>query len=82
MGHSTTTSEDVDAATITASGTILLSTVGAFSVPGVIGADEDVFQFTPTTLGTNTAGNFAMFLDLSTIGISTGANVNAVEFVP
>jgi subtilisin-like proprotein convertase family protein len=82
VGLSTTTSEDVDAAGITPTGTILLSTLGSFSVTGATGADEDVFQFTPTTLGTNTAGSFAMFLDLSTIGISTAANINAVELVP
>jgi hypothetical protein len=82
VGLSTTSSEDVDAAGITPTGTILLSTLGSFSVTGVTGADEDVFQFTPATLGTSTTGSFSMFLDLSTIGISTGANVNAVELVP
>jgi endonuclease I/fibronectin type 3 domain-containing protein len=79
VGLSTNNNEDVDAACVTSSGEILLSTLGAFSVTGVSGDDEDVFQFTPTALGTATSGSFAAFLDLSTLGIATSADVNAVE---
>jgi hypothetical protein len=66
---------------VTSTGKLLLSTLGSFSVTGVSGADEDIFQFTPTSLGTNTAGTYLMYLDLSTKGISTWANVNAVEII-
>lgn len=75
----TNNNEDVDAACITSTGEILLSTIGTFSVTGVAGEDEDVFKFTPTGLGTVTTGTYATFLDLSAIGIPTGADVNAVE---
>ena len=82
VGLSTNFNEDVDAASLTPGGTVLLSTLGAFSVTGVSGADEDVIEFTPTSTGATTAGSYAMLLDLSAIGIATGANVNAVEQVP
>ncbi len=78
----TNNNEDVDAACITSTGHLLLSTLGAFSVTGVAGSDEDVFDFTPTALGTATSGTYAAFLDLSTLGIATSANVNAVELLP
>lgn len=48
-------------------GRIYLSTVGNFSVPGLRGADEDVFVFTPSpsSTGDNTSGTYeqAPFLD-------------------
>jgi hypothetical protein len=82
VGLSDGGSEDVDGVGLTPAGTILLSSLGAFSVPGVSGADEDILEFTPTQLGTTTSGTYAMLLDLSTLGIATSANVAAVEFVP
>ena len=81
VGLSTDSGEDVDAAALTNAGQLLLSTLGSFSVPGVSGADEDVVRFTPTSLGSNTAGTYQMYLDLSTLGISTTANVNAIEIL-
>ncbi len=82
VGLSTSSDEDVDAAGITTDGTILLSTVGPFSVTGVSGEDEDVFEFFPTQLGTTTSGTFAAFLDLSAIGIDPSEDVGSVEEVP
>jgi len=72
--------EDVDAAAIRPTGAILLSTIGNFAVPGVSGANEDVLQFTPTTLGSSTSGTYSMHLDLSALGIATSEDVGAVEF--
>jgi hypothetical protein len=72
--------EDVDAADIRADGTILFSTLGSFSVPGGLnGGDEDVIRFTPTQLGANTAGSYALLLDLSALGIASSADVGSVE---
>jgi hypothetical protein len=71
--------EDVDAVALSGS-TLLLSTLGNFSVPGVSGADEDVLRFTPTRLGATTSGIHAMFLDLSAKGIATAENIGALEF--
>ena len=81
VGLSQTADEDVDAACLTSAGTLLFSTVGNFSVTGLTGADEDVAQFSPTSWGTNTAGTYSMYLDLSTLGISTAADVSSLELV-
>jgi acid phosphatase type 7 len=72
--------EDVDAAAIGAGGEIYLSTRGAFSVSGLAGEDEDVFVFSPTSLGRPTAGSFspALFFDGSTFGLE-GTNVSGVD---
>lgn len=82
VGLSTDANEDVDGVGLRATGNILLSTVGAFSVTGVTGADEDAFQFTPTTLGATTAGTFQMVLDLSALGIDPSENIGSLEEVP
>jgi hypothetical protein len=74
VGLNTTNGEDVDAAAVDATGKIYLSTLNAFSVTGVSGADEDVFVFTPTTLGSSTTGTFSStrYFDGSIYGL--GAN--------
>ena len=75
------TSENVDAVTRALAGDFLLSTTGGFGVPGVSGNNEDVLEFAPSQLGTSTSGSYSMFLDLSTVGISTGADVGALHIV-
>ena len=74
VGLSSSGSEDVDAAALDASGKIYLSTLGKFSVTGMSGADEDMFVFTPATLGTSTTGAFdpTLFFNASVYGL--GAN--------
>jgi len=52
-------------ADVTNAGTLLLSTLGNFSVSGLAGADEDVCRFAPGSLGSNTAASFSMMLDVS-----------------
>ena len=80
VGLSDNGTEDVDAAALLPGGQILLSTEGSFAVPGVSGTDEDVAQFTPTSLGANTAGTWSMFLDLSALGIAGAADVGALDW--
>ncbi len=77
----TSSGENVDAASSTAAGTILLSTTGNFSVTGASGADEDVFQFTPTALGSTTSGSFVGYYDGTAEGIASGADVGACELL-
>jgi hypothetical protein len=64
--------EDVDALALDASGRIYLSTTGNFAVSGRSGADEDVFVFTPSSLGPTTQGSFApaLFFDGSAHGLA------------
>ncbi|MCK6545323.1 hypothetical protein L6R52_05595 [Myxococcota bacterium] len=72
----TTIDEDIDALAILADGRILISTLGAFSVTGVTGEDEDIIAFTPTTTGANTAGTFAMYFDGSDVALGGVANLD------
>jgi len=72
--------EDVDALAVTPSGGIYLSTTGGFAVPGISGADEDVFVFTPSSLGTATSGTYvaALFFDGGVLGLA-GNDVTAID---
>jgi hypothetical protein len=68
-----TTNENIDAASVDAAGNIYLSTTGSFSVSGLSGADEDVFVFSPASLGGSTSGSFvtSLLFDGSTFGLSS-----------
>ena len=68
----TASGEDVDAAAVGADGKIYLSTVNNFAVTGVSGADEDVFVFTPSSLGATTAGTYSptLYFDGSAFGLA------------
>jgi hypothetical protein len=78
----TDSNEDIDAAGIRADGSLLLSTVGPFSVTGLSGADEDAFEFTPTQWGATTAGTYQMILSLSALGIDPTENIASLEVEP
>ena len=54
-GSDVTLSSDVDSVSVATNGDIYLSMGGNFTVPGVSGADEDVFVCRPTSLGNTTA---------------------------
>jgi sugar lactone lactonase YvrE len=64
--------EDVDGASVDSSGRVFLSTADTFAVPGLSGADEDVFVFNPTQLGPTTAGTYSpsLFFDGSSFGLA------------
>ncbi len=74
--------ENVDGVAIRPDGKVLLSTTGVFGVPGLTGADEDVFVFTPVSLGPVTAGPYAPFFVGFTAGLPADADVGAVEQLP
>jgi len=79
----TTTSEDIDAFSILSDGRILISTVGSFAVPGITGTGNDVLVFTPTSIGDNTAGSWAVSFRGATYGLNTSAgNVDAISLLP
>lgn len=65
--------EDIDALGVLADGSLHLSTVDAFAVPGLSGADEDVFTCQPTQLGPTTACTYptGLVLDGSTVGLAS-----------
>ncbi|MCI0630326.1 MAG: S8 family serine peptidase [Phycisphaerales bacterium] len=79
VGLADSSSEDVDAVSILNSGLISLSTLGSFSVTGLSGANEDVFDFSPTSLGSTTAGSYSAFFVGVSAGVPSGADVGAAE---
>ena len=52
--------EDIDALVVGDAGQIYLSTNHDFFVPGLTGGDDDVFVFTPSSLGASTSGTYAL----------------------
>ncbi len=88
-------SEGVDAFTFLSDGSILVSTVGSFSVsstysapgfgsgPVVSGAGEDVLRFTPSTVGDNTTGSWSLYFDGSDVGLSGASeNIDSLSVLP
>ena len=70
--------EDIDAFDVLSDGRIILSTLGSVQVPGVSGGrDEDLLQFTPTSIGSNTSGTWEMYFDGSDV-IDAAHDVDAV----
>jgi len=80
----TTSGEDIDAVDFAPDGRLLLSTLGSFGVSGASGADEDLIAFTATSLGSNTAGTWAVYFDGSDVGLnsSSSEDVNGVWVDP
>ncbi|MCA9993611.1 MAG: hypothetical protein KDE29_21665 [Anaerolineales bacterium] len=70
----TASGEDVDAIGLLPDGSLVISTVGAYSVAGASGADEDLVVFNATSLGTNTSGTFAIYFDGSDVGLNTSSS--------
>lgn len=63
--------EDIDGVAVGAANSVYLSTIGAFSIPGLSGQDEDVFVFSATALGAATTGAYAspLYFDGSAYGL-------------
>ncbi len=79
-----TSAEKIDSLTVLPDGRLLLSTTGNPSLPGLTtGRDEDVLAFTPTSLGTVTAGSWSMYFDGSDVGLadSSDEDVDALDVV-
>ncbi len=71
--------EDIDAIAIAPDGRLVISLLGAGSATGSTTVqDEDVLVFTATSLGSATAGSFAMYFDGSDVGLSTNAGEDLV----
>lgn len=66
--------EDVDGVYLTASGDLLISTLGGYSVPGASGSDEDLIRFSPTSLGSSTSGSWSIEFDGSDVGLNNSGS--------
>ena len=70
----TTNGEDTDAIHLLANGNLIISTKGSHNVPGVSGADEDLLQFAPTSLGSTTAGTWTRYFDGSDVALNNSGS--------
>lgn len=70
--------EDVDGVWIDSSGRLVLTTNGAFDVPGAAGNGSSLFRFTPTSLGDNTAGSYSSFWTAPSALATSTMNVDGV----
>ncbi len=76
----TTTAENIDAVNRLADGRLLISTKGTAAVPGLKGQNRDVLAFTPSSLGENTAGSWAMYFDGSDVALAAkGENIDGLH---
>jgi hypothetical protein len=69
-----TDSEDLDALTVLADGTLIVSTIGNYQVPGLAGDDADLIAFRPQRVGKDTAGVWSLYFDGSSIGLKANSN--------
>ncbi|MCE7987714.1 MAG: hypothetical protein DYG89_41655 [Caldilinea sp. CFX5] len=74
--------KDVDAFAFRADGSLLLSFNGPMVIPGQGPVDDsDLVAFTPTRLGSDTAGSFALYLRGADVGLTTdGEDIDAIGF--
>jgi len=79
VGLEDAVNEEMDALDLLPDGRILLSTLANSTLPGLSGADEDLLAFTPTTLGENTSGSWAMYFDGSKAGIGLGDSAEDID---
>jgi hypothetical protein len=73
--------EDLDALELNGGGALLISTLGDATVNGggLSVVEQDIVRFTPTGLGVNTAGSWALRFDGSDVGLTTGGeNIDAM----
>jgi hypothetical protein len=83
VGLADTTAEKIDGLSRLSDGRILISTTGNPSVAGVVGNDEDILAFTPSTLGDNTSGTWSLYFDGSDVGLAEASDedINALDVV-
>jgi len=70
----TTNGEDIDAIDFAPNGDLVISTIDVFSVSGVSGGDEDLIEFSATSLGSTTSGAWSWYFDGSDVGLADTAN--------
>jgi hypothetical protein len=76
--------QNIDAFHITKEGTILLSIIEDTPVAGLGKVDDsDILMFRPTSLGSNTAGSFSIYLKGSSVGLTYSPDdVDAIDMLP
>ncbi|MEM7586959.1 MAG: M36 family metallopeptidase, partial [Acidobacteriota bacterium] len=70
---------EIDGLALLAGGDLLLSFRQAGTVGGLSVDDSDIVRFTPTSLGSNTAGSFSIYFDGSDVALtSNGEDVDGI----
>ncbi len=69
-----TAGERLDAIARLFDGTLLLSTTGFASVPGLTGQDEDLLAFGPSSTGPDSSGTWSPYFDGTGVGLADGDN--------
>ncbi|MEM7130407.1 MAG: putative Ig domain-containing protein [Chloroflexota bacterium] len=67
----TSNGEDINGMTILDDGRLVLSTLGNVKTTNLTAKDEDLILFTPTQLGSDTAGSWSLYFDGSEVGLNT-----------
>ena len=77
-------SADIKAFTLLSDGSLLMSFNKVIDISGLGTVDDsDIVRFIPTSLGSNTTGSFEMYLDGSSVGLTTnGEDIDAIGFTP
>jgi cytochrome c peroxidase len=78
----------IDGMCLLPDGDILLSFTTQVMIPGLIGGpsgnlidDSDIVRFTPTSLGSTTAGSFTFYFDGSDVGLTrSGEDIDTITF--
>jgi hypothetical protein len=84
VGLGSSSAADITAFRIMDDGSILMSFVGATTIPNVGSIDDsDIVRFVPTSLGTNTAGTYEWYFDGSDVGLTTNSeDVDGLGLLP
>ncbi|MCA9923644.1 MAG: hypothetical protein KC421_14800 [Anaerolineales bacterium] len=72
--------EAIDAFALLPNGNLVMSTIGTADV-GFYAQDEDLMEFSPTSLGSDTSGSWSLYFDGSDVGLSDGADDEDVRAV-
>jgi len=80
VGFATSSGEDLGALSFDGAD-LLFCTRGDWEASGGAGADEDIGRFAGS-FGPSTSGSASQELDLSSLGIATGAEVDGLSYVP
>jgi len=72
--------EAIDALALLPDGSLVLSTVGATAVDGVLASPQDLLRFSSSSLGAATAGTWSLWFDGSDVGLDQlSENIDAVS---
>ncbi|MEZ4869434.1 MAG: Ig-like domain-containing protein [Caldilineaceae bacterium] len=80
----TTSGADINAFDILDDGTLLINVLGTSTLPTVGSVtNADIVHFTPTSLGSTTAGTFSWYFDGSDVGLTTsGEAIDTIDQLP